>query len=125
MVPLKNAKREIPSLTGGRKHGIYVLDDGLVLGYDFHPGGLWSGRYRVLSWEKMRQNPELKPNQAIIQYVDTVFPSAHKKWYFPLGVLKRNHQEGMLEEKWKLSATELRQRLADLTAEWDAGGKPS
>ena len=45
---------------------------GLMLGYDVHPGGLWAGRYRVLSWEKMRENPELTPNKAIIQYVDSV-----------------------------------------------------
>ena len=75
---------------------------GLFLGYDFHPGGLWAGRYRVLSWDRMRENPELTPNKAIIQYADSVFPSTKRRWYFPLGVLKRNHQEGMLEEMWKI-----------------------
>ena len=91
-----------------------------MLGYDFHPGGLWAGRYRVLSWKKMRENPELTPNKATIQYVDSVFPSTCKRWYFPLGILRRNHEEGMLEEMWKLSVTELRQRMADLAAEWDS-----
>ena len=30
----------------------------------------------------------------------------------------------MLEEKWKMSTTELRQRMAELTAEWDSRGEP-
>ena len=73
----------------------------------------------------MRENPELTPNKATIQFVDFVFPPPCKDWYFPLGELSRSHQRGMLEDTWKLSQTELRRRMAELTADWEAEGEPT
>ena len=58
---------------------------GLFLGYEFHPGGLFAGRYRMLEWEQLRIQPQLVPRRSAIQFVDTVFPSTKKEWYFPLG----------------------------------------
>ena len=42
-----------------------------------------------------------------------------------LGELKRNHQRGMLEYKWKMTLVELRRRMAELSAAWTAEGEPT
>ena len=52
---------------------------GLFLGYEFHSGGLWSGGYRVLVWSQIKHEPNLPPNKATIQFVESIFPPPPRK----------------------------------------------
>ena len=90
---------------------------GLLLGYEFHPGGLFAGRYRVLEWEQLRIQPQLVPRRSAIQFVDTVFPSTQKDWYFPLGVLAKRRAEGLTDEIWNATLDELRVKMGAIGPE--------
>ena len=82
-IPLGALILYAPTPTAGKSPGFAPKNRyGLFLGYDFHPGGLFAGMYRVLKWESVRSNPRLMPSSATIQSVDSIFPSTKKDWYF-------------------------------------------
>ena len=45
---------------------------GLLVGYHIQPGGLWSGDYLVVDWEKLQSSPDATPGQCRIHRTTTI-----------------------------------------------------